>query len=71
MAFLEQVRPAGELVTLQPLRAEHHDGLVAAARDGSLRETVVFSVIASEWPAVRNELRRRLAAGTATTGPGP
>lgn len=29
--------------------------------DGSLRDTVVFSVIESEWPAVRNELRRRLA----------
>jgi RimJ/RimL family protein N-acetyltransferase len=29
--------------------------------DGSLRDTVVFSIIASEWPAVRNELRRRLA----------
>lgn len=31
--------------------------------DGSLRDTVVFSIIESEWPAVRNELRRRLAAG--------
>lgn len=30
--------------------------------DGSLRDTVVFSIIAVEWPAVRNELRRRLAA---------
>lgn len=30
--------------------------------DGSLRDTVVFSITASEWPAVRNELRRRLAA---------
>ena len=30
--------------------------------DGSLRDTVVFSIIAPEWPAVRNELRRRLAA---------
>lgn len=28
--------------------------------DGSLRDTVVFSIIASEWPAVRNELHRRL-----------
>lgn len=28
--------------------------------DGSLRDTVVFSIIESEWPAVRNELRRRL-----------
>lgn len=29
--------------------------------DGSLRDTVVFSIIDSEWPAVRNELSRRLA----------
>ena len=29
--------------------------------DGSLRDTVVFSIIESEWPAVRNELRRRTA----------
>ena len=29
--------------------------------DGTLRDTVVFSIIASEWPAARNELRRRLA----------
>lgn len=28
--------------------------------DGSLRDTVVFSIVAQEWPAVRNELRRRL-----------
>lgn len=28
--------------------------------DGTLRDTVVFSIVRSEWPAVRNELRRRL-----------
>lgn len=32
------------------------------AQDGTLRDTVVFSIIAAEWPAVRSELRRRLAA---------
>lgn len=31
--------------------------------DGSLRDTVVFSIVQHEWPSVRNELRRRLAAG--------
>lgn len=31
------------------------------AADGTLRDTVVFSIIAVEWPAVRHELRRRLA----------
>lgn len=30
--------------------------------DGTLRDTVVFSIIAAEWPAIRAELRRRLAA---------
>jgi RimJ/RimL family protein N-acetyltransferase len=29
--------------------------------DGSLRDTVVFSIVESEWPAVRNGLRHRLA----------
>jgi RimJ/RimL family protein N-acetyltransferase len=29
--------------------------------DGSLRDTVVFSIIAVEWPGIRTELRRRLA----------
>ena len=33
--------------------------------DGTLRDTVVFSIIDSEWPAIRNELRRRLARGSA------
>jgi hypothetical protein len=32
-------------------------------KDGSLRDTVVFSIIASEWPAVRSGLRHRLAQG--------
>ena len=29
--------------------------------DGSLRDTVVFSILDTEWPAVRNGLRHRLA----------
>jgi RimJ/RimL family protein N-acetyltransferase len=33
--------------------------------DGSLRDTVVFSIVESEWPAVRNGLRHRLARGGA------
>ncbi|HKT57312.1 MAG TPA: GNAT family protein [Microbacterium sp.] len=32
-------------------------------RDGTLRDTVVFSIIAAEWPAVRLGLRERLARG--------
>ncbi|MEZ0494032.1 GNAT family N-acetyltransferase [Kineococcus sp. TBRC 1896] len=31
--------------------------------DGSLRDTVVFSIVAPEWPAVRADLRHRLARG--------
>ena len=31
------------------------------AKDGTIRDTVVFSIIAGEWPAIRSELRRRLA----------
>ncbi len=30
--------------------------------DGTLRDTVVYSIIEHEWPAVRNELQRRLVA---------
>ena len=40
------------------------DGVLRSHRimpDGTVRDTVVFSILAGEWPAVRNELRRRLA----------
>jgi RimJ/RimL family protein N-acetyltransferase len=36
-------------------------GNLVVMADGWLRDTVVFSIIASQWPGVRNELRRRLA----------
>jgi RimJ/RimL family protein N-acetyltransferase len=39
------------------------DGVLRSHRilaDGSVRDTVVYSIIEHEWPAVRNELRRRL-----------
>jgi len=32
--------------------------------DGTLRDTVVFSILPAEWPVVRSELRRRLASRT-------
>ena len=44
MSFLEPVTLAGELVTLEPLRADHHDELVAAASDGRLWELWYTSV---------------------------
>ena len=40
------------------------DGVLRSHRimpDGTLRDTVAFSIIQAEWPAVRNELIRRLA----------
>lgn len=40
------------------------DGVLRSDRrmpDGSLRDTVVFSILASEWPQVRNGLDHRLA----------
>ncbi|WP_105169955.1 GNAT family N-acetyltransferase [Pseudoalteromonas sp. T1lg23B] len=39
------------------------DGILRAhqiTRDGSLRDTAVYSIIASEWPAVRNNLLHKL-----------
>lgn len=36
--------------------------------DGSLRDTVVFSIIASEWPTVKNHLIHRLAAPASGSG---
>jgi RimJ/RimL family protein N-acetyltransferase len=37
------------------LRSHRH------TRDGALRDTCVYSIVASEWPAVRLHLERRLA----------
>ena len=42
--------------------------------DGSLRDTVVFSILDAEWPAVRSGLRHRLARAARLTvcgGPSP
>lgn len=41
------------------------DGVLRSHRimpDGTLRDTVVYSILQHEWPAIRNELQRRLAA---------
>lgn len=41
------------------------DGILRSHRilpDGTLRDTVVYSILAHEWPAVRAELTRSLAA---------
>jgi RimJ/RimL family protein N-acetyltransferase/GNAT superfamily N-acetyltransferase len=41
--------------------------------DGSWRDTVVFSILAEEWPSVRDRLTRRVVGGSAAapSGPGP
>jgi N-acetyltransferase len=43
----------------------HRDGLLRAHmrhKDGSLRDTVVYSITAPEWPAIRERLDLRLSA---------
>ena len=40
------------------------DGVLRSHRimpDGTLRDTVVYSILGHEWPAIGNELKRRLA----------
>ncbi|MDQ2624834.1 MAG: GNAT family N-acetyltransferase [Actinomycetota bacterium] len=42
----------------------HRDGVLrhhSARRDGSVRDTVMFSILAAEWPDVRRHLEHRLA----------
>jgi N-acetyltransferase len=42
----------------------HKDGVIrhhALRRDGTVRDTVMYSLLASEWPAVKANLQRRLA----------
>jgi len=48
----------------------HRDGVIrhsAARRDGTIRDTVMFSIVAAEWPDVKRHLATRLArhGGTA------
>ena len=59
MTFLQPTTLAGELVTLEPLSAAHHDGLVAAAQDGELWNLWYTSVPRPE--AMAAEIDRRLA----------
>jgi RimJ/RimL family protein N-acetyltransferase len=59
MSFLEPVTLAGDLVTLEPLRADHHDELVAAATDGRLWELWYTSV--PDPVAMRADIDRKLS----------
>ncbi|TFC43824.1 N-acetyltransferase [Cryobacterium sp. TMT1-21] len=58
MSFLSPVTLAGNLVTLEPLAAEHHDGLVAASADGELWNLWYTAVPRPE--EMRAEIDRRL-----------
>jgi RimJ/RimL family protein N-acetyltransferase len=59
VTFLEPLTLTGRHVTLEPLSGEHHDGLVAAARDGELWRLWYTSVPSPEGMAA--EIERRLA----------
>lgn len=44
----------------------HRDGVIrhhAARRDGTVRDTVMYSILRSEWPAMRDRLEERLRSG--------
>ncbi len=59
MAFLEPVTLIGNLVQLEPLSQEHHDGLVEAVRDGELWNLWYTAI---PRPAdMRTEIDRRLS----------
>ena len=49
------------------------DGVIrhhAARRDGSVRDSVLYSILAAEWPDVRRHLELRLARHAGETGAG-
>lgn len=59
MTFLEPLTLTGRHVTLEPLSAEHHDGLVDAALDGELWRLWYTSVPSPD--EMEAEIERRLA----------
>ena len=59
MPGLQPATLTGDLVTLEPLRPGHHDGLVAAASDGRLWELWYTSVPTPE--TMRADVERKLA----------
>ncbi|MFJ4172042.1 GNAT family N-acetyltransferase [Paenarthrobacter sp. NPDC089714] len=59
MSTLEPITLTGTFVTLEPLRTDHLDGLVDAARDGELWKLWYTSVPTPEGMAA--EIERRLA----------
>jgi RimJ/RimL family protein N-acetyltransferase len=65
MGFLRTVSLVGELVTLEPLSQEHHDGLVEAACDGDLWDLWYTSIPRPE--GMRAEIDRRVGLREAGT----
>lgn len=65
LATLQPVTLTGQHVVLEPLSADHHDGLVEAVRDGALWELWYTSVPSPETMAA--EVERRLALQRAGT----
>ncbi len=63
MTFLRPVTLAGELVTLEPLRRDHHDHLVDAVRDGQLW-TLWYTTVPTP-DGMRDEIDRRLGLWSA------
>ncbi|MEV7606310.1 GNAT family protein [Paenarthrobacter sp. NPDC089322] len=58
MTSIEPIILTGKFVTLEPLRTDHHDGLVEAAKDGALWKLWYTSVPTPEGMAA--EIERRL-----------
>ena len=73
--MLSPVTLTGDLVTLEPLRPEHHDDLVAAASDGRLWELWYTSVPSPETMRGRHRAaqarrgRRRCRSSSAAPTP--
>ena len=59
MTLFEPITLTGRHVILEPLKHDHHDGLVAAAQDGELWKLWYTSVPAPDGMAA--EIDRRLA----------
>lgn len=65
---LERKVLENRFVRLEPMVEAHREDLRAACDadrvtwTGRIRDTVVFSVLAEEWPPVRDRLDARLAA---------
>ena len=55
-------RPTGVSLPFKGQPVQGHSGIKRMA-DGSYRDTVVFSIIANEWPMVKRHLQFKLGSG--------